>query len=170
MPDFRVEHTFNCSEESFWTKVFFDDDYNRRLFLERLKFSVWREVSREERGTEIHRVIEAAPPVGDLPGALKAVVGEGVGYKERGVFDRAARRYTVDVEPNRLADKIQVRLEMTTAADGPERCRRTVRGTITAKIFGIGGMLEKKMIADMEKSYAKSAEFTNAYVAEKGIR
>jgi hypothetical protein len=170
MPDFRVEHTFNCSEESFWSKVFFDEDYNRRLFLERLKFSVWRELSREERGNEIHRVIEAAPPVGDLPGALKAVVGEGVGYKEHGVFDRAARRYTVRVEPNRMADKIQVQLEMTTVADGPERCKRLVKGSVNAKIFGVGGLLEKKMIADMEKSYAKSAEFTNAYVQEKGIR
>ena len=39
-----------------------------------------------------------------------------------------------------------------------------------AKIFGVGGLLEKKMIADLEKSYAKSADFTNAFVAEKGIR
>ena len=170
MPDFRVEHTFNCSEETFWTKVFFDDEYNRRVFLDVLKFSLWREVSREERGNEVHRVIEAAPPVGDLPGALKAVVGEGVGYKERGTFDRAGRRYTVDVEPNRLADKIRVHLEMTTAADGPDRCRRLVRGTVAAKIFGVGGLLEKKMIGDLEKSYAKSAEFTNTFVKEKGLR
>lgn len=170
MPDFRVEHTFNCSEETFWSKIFFDDEYNRQLFSERLKFSHWREAKREERDGKIHRVVEAAPPVGDLPAALKAVVGEGVGYEERGVFDKAARRYTVEVVPNRLADKIQVRVEMTTQADGPERCKRIVRGQVSAKIFGVGGLLEKKLIADMEKSYSKSAEFTNAYIAQKGLR
>lgn len=170
MPDLRLEHTFNCSEETFWSKVFFEEDYNRRLFLDRLKFSLWRETKREERGNEVHRVIEAAPPVGDLPAALKAVVGEGVKYEERGVFDRAARRYTVEVVPGRLADKIQVRVEMHTQADGPERCKRFVHGTVSAKIFGVGGLLEKKLLSDMEKSYARSAEFTNAYLAEKNLR
>lgn len=170
MPDFRVEHTFNCSEESFWSKVFFDEDYNRKLFSERLKFSHWREAKREERDGKIYRVIEASPPIGDLPAALKAVVGENVRYEERGVYDPGKRHYAVDVVPNRLADKIHVHVDMTTQADGPERCKRLVRATVTAKIFGVGGILEKKLIADLEKSYAKSAEFTNSYLAENGIR
>jgi len=31
MAEIRVAHVFKCSEETFWTKVFFDDEYNRRL-------------------------------------------------------------------------------------------------------------------------------------------
>ncbi|HET9955493.1 MAG TPA: DUF2505 family protein [Polyangiaceae bacterium] len=172
MPDFRVEHTFNCSEDTFWSKVFLDEEYNRKLFLERLKFSAWREASREERDQKLHRVVEAAPPMGEVPAALKAVIGDNAGYQERGVLDRAAHRYTVEVVPNRLADKIQVKLEMITVADpsSPERCKRTVKGSVTAKIFGVGGLLEKKIIADLEKSYSKSAEFTNQFIAEKGLR
>lgn len=170
MADFRVEHAFNCSEETFWTKIFFDDEYNRRLFSERLKFSAWRELQREERDGKIYRTIEAAPPIGDLPGALKAVVGDNAGYQEKGVFDRAKRLYSVEVIPNRLADKINIKLQMTTTPDGDERCRRQVTGSVAAKIFGVGGMLEKKLIADMEKSYEKSAAFTNAFLAEKGLR
>jgi hypothetical protein len=170
MLDFRAAHTYNCSEDTFWSKVFFDEEYNRRLFLDRLKFSVWRESRREEKDNQIHRVVVAAPPIGDLPGALKAVVGDNVAYEERGVFDRASRSYTIDVVPNRLADKISVHLKMSTRADGPERCKRIVEGTISAKIFGLGGLLEKKMATDLEKSYAKSAEFTNEYLVEKGLR
>jgi hypothetical protein len=170
MPDFRVEHRFNCSEESFWSKVFFDPDYNRRLFLERLKFTGWREIKSEEQGDQIHRVIEAVPPIGDLPGPVKALVGDGVRYEERGVFDRKSRRYTATVVPNRLADKISVQIELSTVADGPEHCKRIAQGTVKAKIFGVGGLIEKIMIGDLEKSYAKSAEFTNAFVAEKNIR
>lgn len=170
MPDFSVEHRFNCSEESFWSQVFFDQDYNRRLFLEFLKFTGWRELKTEERDNQVHRVVEAIPPIGDLPGPLKAIVGEGAGYEERGVFDRANKRYTATVVPNRLADKISVRIELSTVADGPDHCKRIAKGSVTAKIFGVGGLLEKKMISDLEKSYAKSAEFTNAFVAEKNIR
>jgi hypothetical protein len=169
MPDFRVEHTFNCSEETFWSKIFFDAEYNRQLFSERLRFSHWRETKREEQNGKVHRVVEAAPPVGDLPAALKAVVGDNVRYEERGVYEPAARRYTVDVVPNRLADKIHVRIEMSTQADGPNRCKRLVKATVSAKIFGVGGLLEKKLIADLEKSYAKSAEFTNGYIAQNSL-
>jgi hypothetical protein len=169
MPEFRVEHTFNCSEETFWSKILFDADYNRRLFLERLKFAGWKETKNEERDGKVHRVVEAIPPIGDLPSALKSVVGEGAGYEEKGVLDRASNRYTAEVTPNRLADKISVRVELSTVADGPNRCKRIAKGSVNVKIFGVGGLLEKKMIADLEKSYTKSAEFTNEFVKEKNL-
>lgn len=170
MPDFRVEHGFNCSEEGFWSQVFFDQEYNRRLFLDWLKFTSFRVLKSEERDGRVERVVEAVPPIGDLPGPLKAIVGDGAGYEERGVFERASKRYKANVVPNRLADKITVRIEISTVADGPDRCKRVAQGSVSAKIFGVGGMLEKKMIADLEKSYAKSAEFSNAFIAEKGIK
>lgn len=170
MLELRVDHIFNCSEESFWTKVFFEEEYNRKLYSERLKFSHWREIKREEKDGKVHRVIEASPPIGDLPAALKTVIGDNVRYEERGVYDPAKRQYTVDVVPSRLADKIQVHVEISTRADGPDRCKRFVHASVSAKIFGVGGLLEKKLVADLEKSYRKSAEFSNAYLTEKGIR
>ncbi|MEP7049842.1 MAG: DUF2505 family protein [Pseudomonadota bacterium] len=169
MSEIRVEHLFKCSEETFWTKVFFDDEYNRRLFQEVLKFPVWRVSKTEERGDEVLRTIEASPPIGDLPGPLKAVVGDNAGYEERGVFNKKTRRYRVQVVPNRMADKISVVVEMWTEPAGDAQCKRFAKATATAKIFGIGGMLEKKMLSDLERSYEKSATFTNTFVAEKQL-
>ncbi|HEY5375478.1 MAG TPA: DUF2505 family protein [Polyangiaceae bacterium] len=169
MAEIRVEHVFKCSEETFWTKVFFDDEYNRRLFKEILKFPVWRVAKSEEHGDEVHRTIEASPPIGDLPGALKAVVGDNAGYEERGVFNKKTRRYRVQVVPNRMSDKISVVVEMWTEPAGDNQCKRFAKATATAKIFGVGGMLEKKMLSDLERSYEKSASFTNTFVAEKGL-
>ncbi len=169
MAEIRVEHVFKCSEETFWTKVFFDDDYNRRLFQEILKFPAWRVAKSEERGDEVHRTVEASPPIGDLPGPLKAVIGDNAGYEERGVFNKATRRYRVQVVPNRMSDKISVVVEMWTEPMGDQQCKRLARATATAKIFGVGGMLEKKLLSDLERSYEKSAAFTNTFVAEKGL-
>ena len=169
MADARIEHTFNCSADTFWDKVFFDDDYNRRLFKEELRFPVWRELKREDLGNELYRVVEVVPHVGDLPGPLKAVVGEGIGYEEHGTLDKAKQRYRVEVKPNKLADKVSVRLEMFTEPISDKQCKRVVAVSVTAKIFGVGGMIEKRMLSDLEKSYAKSARFTNAFVAEKGL-
>lgn len=169
MAEIRVEHVFKCSEETFWTKVFFDDEYNRRLFTEQLRFPTWRVKSSEERGDQVLRTIEASPPIGDLPGPLKAVVGDSAGYEERGVFDKKTHRYNVQVVPNRMADKISVNVEMWTEPLGDNQCKRYARATATAKIFGVGGMLEKKLLADLERSYEKSAAFTNTFVSEKGL-
>ena len=169
MAEIRVEHVFKCSEETFWTKVFFDDEYNRRLFQEILKFPVWRVAKTEERGDEVLRTIEASPPVGDLPGPLKAIVGDNAGYEERGVFNTKTRRYKVLVVPNRMSDKISVVVEMWTEPMGDTQCKRFAKATASAKIFGVGGMLEKKMLSDLERSYEKSATFTNTFVAEKGL-
>ena len=169
MAEIRVQHVFKCSEETFWTKVFFDDEYNRRLFQEILKFPVWRVKKSEEAGDEVRRTIEASPPVGDLPGPLKAVVGDNAGYEERGVFNKKTHRYKVQVVPNRMSDKISVNVEMWTESLGDNQCKRYATATASAKIFGIGGMLEKKLLSDLERSYEKSAAFTNTFVSEKGL-
>src|SRR5262245_13305239 len=169
MADARIEHVFNCSAETFWEKVFFDEEYNRRLFKEELRFPVWRELKREDRGGELYRVVEVVPHVGELPGPLKAVVGEGIGYEEHGTLDKKTHRYKVEVKPNKMADKVFVKLEMFTEPMGDKQCKRIVNVSVTAKVFGIGGMIEKRMISDLEKSYGKSARFTNTYVAEKNL-
>jgi hypothetical protein len=130
---------------------------------------LWKELSREDRGAEIYRVVQAAPPVGDLPGPLKTVIGDNAGYEERGTFVKAKSHYTAKVVPNRLADKITIEVKMWTEARGEQSCLRVAEATVTAKIFGVGGMLEKKMLGDMEKSYVKSAAFTNKWLSEKGL-
>lgn len=169
MLELRVDHALECSEDVFWDKVFLDEEYNRVLFLQSLRFESWREASREVRDGLLYRVVEAVPPVGDVPAALKAVIGQGAGYEERGVLDRAKKSYRIEVVPNRLADKIEVKLELTTSPAGDARCRRIVRGTVSAKIFAVGGLLEKKLVSDLEKSYAKSVDITNRFVRDKGL-
>ena len=169
MAEMRVEHVFNCSEDTFWGKVFFNDEYNERLFKGILKFPTWRVIRSQDGENATERVIEASPPIGDLPGPLKAVIGDNAGYEEHGVFDKKTRRYKVRVIPNRLGEKISVNVEMWLEPAGEGKCRRIAKASATAKIFGVGGMLEKKLLSDLERSYEKSASFTNTFVAEKGL-
>jgi hypothetical protein len=167
MAETRIEHIYNCSEDTFWNEVFFDDEYNRRLFKEALAFPVYEQVDRKETDSEIRRSIKVVPKLGPMPGPLKAVIGEGIGYQENGVYDKKTRRYTIDITPNKLADKVTIKGLLYTEPRGADKCNRVFECSVTAKIFGVGGMLEKRVIADMQESYAKGAEFTNRYLAEK---
>jgi hypothetical protein len=169
MATFRAEHLIECSEKTYWEKVFFDGDYNRRLFNDELHFHEWRELSLEDTGDRVRRVVKAIPPVRDLPGPLKAVIGEGAGYEEEGIYERATNRYQSSIVTNTLADRVKVSILTLTKPDGDSRCHRIAEGTVTAKIMMVGGMLEQKMVADLLRSYDKSAAFTNLFVREKGL-
>jgi hypothetical protein len=169
MADTRIEHIYNCSEDTFWNQIFFDEEYNRRLFKEALEFPVYEQTEFKETDSEVRRSIKVVPKLGPMPGPLKAVIGEGIGYVENGVLDKRTRRYTIDITPNKLADKVTIKGKLYTEPKGDGKCNRVFECSVTAKIFGVGGMLEKRVIADMQESYSKGAKFTNEYIAEKKL-
>jgi Protein of unknown function (DUF2505) len=169
MKERRIEHTYACSAEVFWNQIFLDDEYNRKLFLEELHFESWRVVSSEERGAEIHRVIENVPRLGDLPGPLKRLLEGGVGYEERGVLDRAAQRYRLEVTPRSLANKLTISGELSTTPLTERSCRRIYVARVEARVFGLAGLIEDRLLGDIEKSYNKAAVFTNRWIAAKGL-
>jgi hypothetical protein len=168
MAEARIAHTLNCSDDTFW-KVFFDPDFNHELFLKVLAFESWKLVSLDDKGDRIERVVDVVPRVGDLPGPLKKLMEGGAGYRERGNFDKAQKRMKIVVEPTVLQGKLTVTGNMYTEPVGPKQCRRIYESTVVAKVFGVGGMIENRIVEDVKKSYDKAAEFTNRWVAEKGL-
>lgn len=167
MKERRIEHTYDCSAEVFWNQLFLDDEYNRKLFVDELHFSAWRVTRLEERGGELHRVIEATPPLGNLPAALERLLSDGLGYEEHGVLDRANQRYRLEVKPRSLASKLTIQGELTTQPLSERSCRRVYVAKVEARVFGVGGMLEQRLLDDIEKSYNKAAVFTNRWIAER---
>ena len=154
--DVRIVHTYNVSADTFWEKMFFDDDYNRRLYLEALKFHDWKIEKNKDDGNRVERSINVAPQLGDLPGPMKKVLGDNVRYVEAGVFDKAARRYSITIIPSRLADKIKVTGALYTEPEGAGTCRRVFEATVEVKVFGIGNLMEKRLASDLERSYGVS--------------
>lgn len=169
MADLRIEHIFNCSEDTYWNELFFNDEFNRRLFLDALEFPKREVTKKEETDTEIRQTIEVTPKMGPMPAPLKKLVGDGLGYREEGVFDKKSRRYKVTIYSNKLTEKLHITGEFFLEPAGEGKIKRIYTSKVVAKVFGVGGMLEKTINSDMEKSYATAAKFTNEYIAEKGL-
>jgi hypothetical protein len=169
MAGFQTTYDIECSEETYWEKVFLDEGYNRRFFKEELHFPEWRELGRKEVDGMLQRSVKATPYVGDLPGPLKAVIGDGLSYEERGVFDRKNHRYVLDAIPSRMADKVSTKITMFTTVTAERRCRLHVEATVTARVFMVGSLLEQKTLADLKRSYEKNAAFSNRYIRENGL-
>jgi hypothetical protein len=168
MADVRIEHVLNCNQDTFW-KVFFDPEFNKELFLKVLAFESWKVVTFDESADRIERVVDVVPKVGDLPGPLKKLVEGGVGYRERAVFTKATHKSLTTVEPTVMQGKLQISGTMFTEPAGDSKVRRIYDSSITAKVFGLGGMIEGRIQQDVKASYDKAAEFTNRWIAEKGL-
>jgi Protein of unknown function (DUF2505) len=164
-----MEHTFDCSEKAFWD-TFLDDAYNKAMFVDSMKFPRWEVTRFDLSDSELVRTVEVEPYVGQLPGPIVKVLGNRIRYREEGRLDRAKGSYKLSVVPGKFADKIVVTAEQRTEALGPDRCKRIFTAEVSVKIFAIGGMIEKQVVADLRKSYDEGARFTQQYMKERGIK
>ncbi len=165
MATIHLSHLYDCAEEKFW-ELFFDDAFNERLFRQGLQFPVYEQLSYEETETEIRRLTHVVPKVGQLPAALKKLVGEQVGYRERGLFDKRTRRFAIDIIADRAPDRLTVRGVLRCEPGDDGKCRRVFDATVEARVFGVGGLLEKRIIDDLRASYDGTAEYANRYLKE----
>lgn len=169
MAERRIADLFECDAETYWSKLFFDEEYNKALFLGALRFEVWKLVSSQEDEREIRRVVDAVPRIGDLPGPLKKLIKNGAGYREESVFDKQTRQCRAEVTPASLADRLTIRGVTSTEPLGDKQCNRVFTATVSANVFAVGGMLESRILDDLQRSYAKAARFSNGWIAERGI-
>lgn len=162
MPSVNMVHEIDCDLERFW-KIFFDEDVTKQTYV-RLGFPKWELVDQKETDTEIIRTVKAIPKL-DLPGPAQKLLGEGFGYTEEGRFDKAKKIYKFVIKPSTLADKLKnegtVRAE---AIDGGKRTKRIVDLVIEAKIFGVGGMLEKATEKGNREGWTEGAKFINEWL------
>ncbi len=168
MADFSIRHEFECDEKTFWEKCTFDEEFNRRLFLETLKFPGWKCVQ-EDDGQKIHRKVHVDPPIGNVPGPVKKAMGDKLSYIEEGTYDRGTQKYVFTAIPSTMADKTKTTGELYTEKLGDKRIVRIAKCKVEVKVFMIGGMIEEVILRDMKDSYNAAAKFTAEFLKEKGF-
>jgi hypothetical protein len=169
MKDVSFEHVFECDEDTYWDKIFFDEAYNRALFLETLKFNLWRQTIQQQGDTVVKRTVEVQPPVGEVAAPVRKALGDRFGYKEFGTFDRKTKRYHVDVTPSAGADRTKIHGDIWLEKAGERRVKRVAKMHVEVNIMLIGKLIEERVVGDMTLSYGKAAEFTNRWIKDKGL-
>lgn len=165
---FTIRHIIETDVDTFW-ELFFAEDYNEAMFRGALKFHNYEVVSltRDDDGS-VKRRTDNAPPL-ELPPALKRVVGDLSSYIEDGRFEGKSKRWTADVTPSTMADKIRTHVELRVEPRGDKRCERIADIDVTVKIFGVGKVMERFIEQQTRDAYDDSAGFTNTWIADKGL-
>ena len=110
MPEIEIRHTLECDVDTYW-KCVFDDEYNRRLYMDVLKFRECKTLSNEDRGATKTRKLHLNPPPADLPAPVAKVVGD-LSWDEEGTFDTKTKRYRFKVKPASMPDKTTIENEI----------------------------------------------------------
>jgi hypothetical protein len=165
---YTIKHTIETDVDTFW-KLFFDAEFNRAMFVEGLRFTTYNvlEDVHEPNGV-IRKRVECTPNI-QLPAPARKIFGDSAGYTEIGRYDPAQKKYFADAVPNVAAEKIKTTSETSAEPRGDKRCERLVMVDNTVKVFGLGTILEGFIEQQTRDQYAKSAEFMNRWIREKGL-
>ena len=171
--EFTIRNEFFCDEDTFWEGTFLTEDFNRRLFLDVLKFPAWNVSSLKENGAgaskKIDRVMHVVPRVAELPAAIKKVMGDKFAYDETGTYDAATHKYSFTIKTSTMADKIRCSGSLHTEKLGDKHIVRIARVQVEVKIFVVGSLAEERFLSDMKASYETAADFTETYLKEKNL-
>jgi len=171
MPEVTLRHEIDTDEDTYWAKIVFDESFNRKMYVEHMKFPGWKLLDQkdDDANQKMTRRVQVDPEVGTLPGPLKKVIGDKLSYLEEGTFDKKTKRYTFKVQPSTLADKTKVSGEMWVEKLGEKKIARVCRINVEVKVFMVGGMVEERILGDLRSSYDKGTSFTNQYIKENGL-
>jgi hypothetical protein len=171
MPEITLRHEIDTDEDTYWARCVFDADFNKKLYIDALKFPQWKLLDSKNDDAKIWRRIQVDPPTGDMPGAVKKVIGDRLSYVEEGTFDKKTKRYSFKVTPSTMAEKTKVAGEMWVEklGDADKRIARVTKISVEVKVFIVGGLVEDRILSDLRSSYDKGTVFTNAYIKENSL-
>lgn len=162
---FRAEHHYPGISLPEYEALHYDEPFNIALCA---AVKLERTVLKNERaGATLTRVVKVSPDR-TLPGPVAKVVGaKKIEYTEHTEYGWGTYRGRWHVDSSLMPDKIECKGTIGfTARDGG--VARWVEGEVNVKLFGLGGIVERFIIADTEKSYADAAAFTRRWIAEQG--
>ena len=159
-----IKHRFKVSAERFWTDVYFNAEYTKGLFLEGMSCEAYRLVSEEGTPGEAYtRTMQSTPKL-NAPGAVKKVLGDSMSYTETGRFDPASGKYTFDVVPSTMADKIKIRGTYWVEPVGADEVERICELEFTVKIFGVGKVVEQFIAQQYADNQELAASYTTRWI------
>ncbi len=154
------ESEFPCDPATVW-EVFSSDAFLARL---RDVTQITQTVldRREENGVLVERVRNVSSK--ELPSMMSRALGaKTLTYDQINRFDAARDRLEWSVELPVMSDKVDIR-GVTTAQVRGSSTVRIVDGVCTVRVPLVGGRIEKVIVSEFTKSYAKASDIAREMI------
>jgi len=159
---FAIDHVFPRISADDFAALYFDEPFNEALSQ---ALSLGRTLLRLDRSADrVVRQVVFEPARAADAAVNQAYGGSRASFVEELVYDVRARRGEWRTIPWLLPDRVKTRGTIEIAAV-PGGIKRIVRGEVDARLWGFGALVERRAVAEIEKTYAQAAIFTNAWLA-----
>ena len=163
-----IRHELPIDEDTYWTKLFHDEGYTRRLYVEALGFRKYEPIRKEkEADGDVVRRYAMEPPT-ELPGVIRKIAGD-PSYVEEGRWSAKDRVYRFTITPKAMPEKVRINGTLRIEKRGEKKIERVIELEIEAKMFGVGGVLESFIEKTNRENWDKNAVFSRKYIAENGL-
>lgn len=159
MLEFSLDNELHFPVDRMW-ELLLDPEFNRGIYLQGLGFDEFDVVSQVEKSGETTRVLRVVPRV-NLPKPIVKLLGESFAYEEHVTYRAAEGFWRWDLNIPAAGDRVKIGGNIELRPKG-QNCIRHTTFEIEAKVFGIGGLIEKSAKKEVMGSYDKSAAWINA--------
>ena len=159
-----VRHAFDCTPARFW-EMYWSDSFDAMLMEDA---TVDREVLEEkvQAGITVRRI--RFTPHQELPGAAASLLGaKKLVYEQENRYDPAKGVLHWQVIPTILPGKLEAKGSFSVVPKGAG-CEQIVDGVINVNVFLVGAKIESAVVAEVEKSYVKTADVARAWLRQHG--
>ena len=155
------EHVIECIPAIYWDRCLLSDSFNRRLFVEELRYADYEAMpSSRIGGTRFLRRVHAEPGAHNVPSLVRSALA----YDEVGELDTRTNEYRFSVRNVSMPDALRVSGSIL-ARQVPYQpaCRLSAVVDVEVKLFGLGGVLEERIAHELRRSFAISADLASAW-------
>jgi len=163
---FHIEHTFRGISLADYEKLSFSETFNQALCK---SVQLGREVrSLEDKNGHFSRVLQVAPKDREIPGPVAKILGASrIEYTEYMDYDWGSYKAHWRTVSSVMTDKVSTSGSMG-FDQRPGGVLRWVDGEIKVKLLAVGGVIERFIVSDIERSYEKAAAFTQSWIDKGG--
>jgi hypothetical protein len=179
--DLSIDHVFAIAPLDY-ARLYFDEEFSAAICAH---VRLGRTVLRLDRTPE--RIVRhvRCEPVRDIPAPLAKLLRRGPSRASRGLaadgaharfhyveeidFDLVALRGRWRVVPSVFSSKVDASgtLAFEPVDHDPGAVRRAVRGQVAISVLGVGGLAEKWVVGEVQRSYADASVFTRRYLDQR---
>lgn len=158
---FKIEHSFSRISREAYERLFVDEEFNAALKPVCALRS--RELlERREEGGRLFRKVRVVPER-DFPPAIKKLITGELSYTEESWLDPTRHVLDWTSKTSILTEKLSLSGQVS-FHEIPDGCRRVLEGEIKVNVFGVGRLVEKGIIDNLEETYDKIALFTQQWI------
>jgi len=162
-----VEHVFEGLSLPQYEELYFAEDFNQGLCE---NVALVRDlIEKTEINGVLKRVVAVRPDRTIPPALSKAVKIDKLEYRETIEYELGQYRGTWSIQPAIFANKFKAGGSFT-FKDAPGGVSRALWGDISVKVFGVGAMIEKAIVTEVERSYGVAADFTREFIGARPDR